>query len=250
MVETSKQSDADSVQQVNLSESPPRRGWLYRSLQWLVSLPYAVMFRYRVRGLENVPLEKPAILLVNHLSFLDPAMVCYCFKRPVSFMARDSLFRVPILGWAIRKLHAFPVKRRAASSETVRNAVGRLKTGYLVGLFPEGTRSDDGTLGTIKPGFVALVRRYPVPVIPIAIAGTDRALPRGAWWVRWATIRVVIGEPISAEEVEGLCQKGREKEFADLVRDRLAESYEEAKRWRDGKASPAKNIEVDEKQLP
>lgn len=245
MAESSKKTDADSVQQVDSPNVQPRRSWLYRLLQWMVTLPYAVMFRFRVRGLENVPSKKPALLLVNHLSFLDPAIVCYCFKRPVSFMARDSLFRVPVLGWAIKTLHAFPVKRRAASSETIRNAVGRLQQGYLVGLFPEGTRGVEGEVGTIKPGFVALVRRCPVPVIPIAVAGTGRAMPRGAWWIRWATVRMVIAEPISVEEVERLCQKGREKEFAALVSERLTESYAEAKHWRDGSGSPAMSVETD-----
>lgn len=211
--------------------SPVRRNWVWLFFQSLAHLAFALWFRLRARGFENIPKEGGALFLINHQSFLDPLVVGEQLRRPVSFVARDSLFRVPVVGWILRNTYVIPISREAASSTTIKEAVRRMHHGFLVGIFPEGTRSVDGTIGEMKPGFLALVRRGDVPVIPVGVSGSARALPRNAWFVRPRKIRVVYGKPFAADEVRELTKRGREHEFINLVRTRVDACRLEAENW-------------------
>jgi 1-acyl-sn-glycerol-3-phosphate acyltransferase len=171
-------------------------------------------------------------LVINHQSFLDPLIVGLPLRRPISYLARDSLFRVPVIGWILRNTYVKPINREAASSTAIRGTLDRLEQGFLCGIFPEGTRSRDGRVGDFKPGFVALARRSNVPVYPIGVAGANEALGRGAWFLSPRRVCVVFGEPIPAEMVKELTQKGREDEFVALVRERVIACHEEAEAWR------------------
>ena len=205
-----------------------QRNLLWRILQILLQLLFVVWFRYRARGLEHLPANSGAILLGNHQSFLDPILVGLPMRRPVSFVARDSLFRVPVIGWILRNTYVIPIKREAASTDSFRASLQRLQEGYLLGIFPEGTRSSGMNLGTIKPGFIALVRRQQVPVIPVGISGADRAMPRGSKMVWPARIQVYFGEPLDSSRVAELCQKGREEEFVAYVKQHLEQACQQA----------------------
>ena len=223
-------SDTDRLPRL----SPTRRNALWYVLQVIAQPFFAVWFRVRVRGLKHVPRSGGALLLINHQSFLDPLMAVALLSRPVSFLARDSLFRVPVVGWLLRRTYVISINRESAGTGSFRAAVERLQQGFLVGVFPEGTRSADGRLGQLKPGFVALVRRAQVPVIPVGVAGTAAALPRQAWFVRPRTCRVVYGSPLAPEEVEAYCRHGREDELVALVRERMLRCCVEADAWRRG----------------
>ena len=156
-------------------------------------------------------------------------------NRPVSWLARDSLFTIPVIGWLLRKTYVMPINRESAGTESIREAVRRMKHGFIVGIFPEGTRTYDGSIGDFKPGFVALVRRGKVPVYPVAIAGANLAMPRKAWFIRPRRIRVVIGDPFSPEELEELTKRGQESALVAAAREKVAACYEEAERWRLGR---------------
>jgi len=194
-------------------------------------LGFPVWFRFRARGIDQIPAHGGALLLMNHVSFLDSMLVGTPLSRPVCFLARDSLFRIPVLGWFLRHGYAMPVNRKAASSSSLRMAADRLQQGSLVGIFPEGTRSTDGKIGPLKPGFIALVRRADVPVIPVGIGGTGAAFPRNAWFVRPKTCRVVFGEPIPKEALAKLTARGQEQALLDEVRERMSQCYSEAQAW-------------------
>jgi len=187
--------------------------------------------RYRSRGIERLPQDGPALLLINHQSFLDPLMAGLSLRRPVSYLARDSLFRVPIIGTILRNTYVIPINRQTASTASLREAIRRLNHGFYVGIFPEGTRSETGIVGPLKPGFLALIRRADVPVYPVGVAGAFQALPRGAWFLRPAKVRVVYGAAFSKEE---LIAEDREAETALLerIRVRLAACQQEADAWR------------------
>jgi 1-acyl-sn-glycerol-3-phosphate acyltransferase len=212
-------------------ESPDHPNRLWRFLRALTRLAFPVWFRLRARGVENVPAHGPALLVINHQSFLDSIFVGNPLARPISFLARDSLFRVPVLGWMLKNAYAMPVNRESATSSSLRRAAERLKRGYLVGIFPEGTRSTDGQIGPLKPGFIALVRRADVPVIPVGIAGSGAALPRNAWLARPRTCRLVFGEPIPADVLARLAVKGNEQALLDEVRRRMVACQQEAQEW-------------------
>jgi 1-acyl-sn-glycerol-3-phosphate acyltransferase len=184
-----------------------------------------------VRGTEHLP-EGGALILANHQSFLDPLLVGVSLRRPVTFLARDNLFRVPVIGWILRNTYVMPIRREATSTESLREALRRIDLGYLVGLFPEGTRTRTGQLGVLKPGFLALVRRANCPVVPVGISGAFESFPRGAVLPRPGHVRVVFGEAISTSSLQQF--QGREGQTA-LVQEiarRLANCLAEAEAWR------------------
>jgi 1-acyl-sn-glycerol-3-phosphate acyltransferase len=212
-------------------ESPERPNRVYRFFRALARLGFPVYFRLRVRGLDKIPAHGPALLVINHQSFLDSLFVGTPLPRTICYLARDSLFRVPVVGWILRHTYVMAVNRESASSSSLRLAADRLKHGFLVGIFPEGTRSIDGQIGPLKPGFIALIRRGNVPIIPVGVAGTRAAWPRDSKIVRPKPCRVVYGDPISTEVLARLVVKGNEEALLDEVRRRMIACQQEAQDW-------------------
>src|SRR5262245_29939374 len=200
-----------------------RRNWVWYIAQIVVGVVFTVWLRFRARGTERIPASGGALLLANHSSYIDPLLVGLPLRRPVSFLARDTLFRVPVIGWILRHTYVMPLARDTGGAAGIRETLRRLEEGFLVGIFPEGTRSADGALGPFKPGFAALVRRTDLPIYPIGIAGADRALGRGSIFLKPHRVCVVFGEPFPQATIETLRQRGREGELMDAVRARIAE---------------------------
>ena len=123
---------------------------LYSLLQLIFSIFFKLFFRAEIYGRENMPKDGAVILAANHMSNWDPPLVATFLHRPVSYMAKIELFKNPIFGRAITACHAFPVKRGAADRGAIKAAMQVLKEGRCLGLFPEGTRSRTGKLGTYK----------------------------------------------------------------------------------------------------
>jgi 1-acyl-sn-glycerol-3-phosphate acyltransferase len=113
-------------------------------------------------------------------------------------------------------------------------AVNRIKSGCLVGLFPEGTRTSDGQVGEFKSGFIALLRRAHAPVYPVGISGAFQAMPRGRIFPRFGKIRVVYGEPIAYETFQPFLVKGQEHQLVNMLRQQVLECQRQAEEWRDG----------------
>lgn len=211
---------------------PTRRNWLWSFFQFLLRNVFVVFLRYRARGIRRIPANGGGLILVNHQSFLDPLMVGLPLRRPISYVARDSLFPVPFIGWLLRNTYVMPINRDSASTESVREAVRRMQHGFLVGVFPEGTRCTNGRMGPFKPGFIALARRGKLPIYPVGISGAYRAMPRGKLMLYFRDVRVVFGEPIPADEVARLAKKGNEEELLETVRSRVQACLSEADEWR------------------
>lgn len=209
-----------------LQSSPAQRRNIYwYTTQMILRCLFSIYINYRARGFDQIA-PGGGLLLANHQSFIDPIVIGLPLDRPISFLARDSLFRVPLFGGYLRRMYTMPISREAAGSASIRQAVDRLRQGYLVGIFPEGTRTRDGQLGEIKPGFVTLVRRGGVPVYPVGIAGAFDVLPRSSFWLRPRPIRVVFGAPFTEEELSG-----NAKEITAAAEARLAACLEEAEVW-------------------
>lgn len=213
---------------------PNRPNLVWLGFRYLIQVFSIVWFGFRVRGLKNVAPSGGGLFLVNHQSFLDPLITQLGLKRPVSWLARDTLFPIPIIGWILRKTYVIPISRESGGTGAIREAVRRMKHGFIVGIFPEGTRTHDGEVGEFKPGFIALVRRGKVPVYPVGIAGANLAMPRKAWFPRPRRVRVVIGAPFTPEEIEQLTKRGQEDTLVTAARDRVVACHEEAERWRQG----------------
>jgi len=210
---------------------PIRPNWVWRIIRVTLRNLCAFWMRYRARGFDRLP-PGGALLLINHQSFLDPLLVGLPLRRPVSYLARDNLFRVPVIGWILRNTYVMPIRRDAASTESLREAARRLEHGFFVGIFPEGTRSPDGSLGPLKPGFVALLRRCRAPLVPVGIAGAVDVLPRGAVWLRPRRVHVVFGEPILPEVWEPLAVRGREAELLAFTTAALQRELDAATAWK------------------
>jgi 1-acyl-sn-glycerol-3-phosphate acyltransferase len=198
---------------------------LSQGLFWVFS---AVWLRLRVAGLEHVPREGGGLLLSNHQSFLDPLVIAVRLARPVSYIARTTLFGVPVVGWFLRRMFVIPINREFGSTAVVREALTRMHEGCLVGIFPEGTRSMGGRVGEFKPGFAALVRRTDLPIYPVGVAGADRAFGRGSWFIKPYRVSVVFGRPLLPAEFSGFCERGREHELVAQIRDRIVVCQREA----------------------
>jgi len=207
---------------------PPRRPVHWFVLQQLFRVLFAIWFRYSSRGHTHVPAQSPALLLSNHQSFLDPLLIGLPLDRPVSYLARDSLFRIFGLGALMRISHVVPIKREGGGGSGLRETLNHLAQGHLMGIFPEGTRSLDGTVGPLKPGFSVLLRRVDVPVIPVGIAGANRAMGPGKKFIWPARICVVYGEPIPAEVIAQGRERGHEDRLLSEVHQRIVECQSQA----------------------
>ncbi len=214
--------------------NPQHRNRVWRFIQFFFQIFCAIWLRYRVRGRDHLP-ESGALILANHQSFLDPLLIGVHLQRPVSYLARDTLFKIPVIGWILKSTYVMSIRREAAGTESLRKSIARLDHGFYVGMFPEGTRTQDGLIGELKPGFVALTRRSQVPIVPVGIAGAFDAMPKKSFCIWPVKVRVVFGEPIPVETIQELSQKGRQSEFLELVHQRLRACHQEAEEWRTGK---------------
>lgn len=204
-------------------------GWLH-----LVCRLCAVLFfRIRVTGREKLPASGGALVLSNHQSHLDPVLVGLACDRRLNFLARESLFRFAPFRWLIRSLDAIPLDREGLGLAGLKETLRRLKREELVLIFPEGTRSKDGEVGTLKPGFCALAWRARVPLVIVAIDGAHDALPRGRPFPRWTRICIEFGDPILPEEIE----RYQERELVTEVDRRIRLCHAKARRRKLGQCA-------------
>ena len=167
---------------------------LYIFLQIVFRLLFYTVFRTRVYGRENIPKEGAVILAANHASNIDPPLMASLIERPVSYMAKIELFENPIFGAAIRRCHAFPVKRGASDRGAIKAAVTVLKEGHMLGLFPEGTRSKTGELQKAEAGIALIASMTGAPIVPVAILNSHRIFANGGLLPQ---LRIMYGAPIS-----------------------------------------------------
>jgi len=136
------------------------------------------------------------VIASNHQSFLDPPIISAGCGRPVSFMARDTLFGNRVFGWLIGHLNAFPVKRGAADPDALREGIARLADGGVLLVFGEGSRTLDGRIGRVRSGPALLAHKANVPIVPAVIKGAFEAWPRSRRLPRPGRLSVRFGERI------------------------------------------------------
>ena len=140
------------------------------------------------------------ILASNHRSFLDPFAIGCCLGRPIYFVAKQELFKNPLIGWFLNCLGAFPIRRGASDEESVATALALLERGEAVVIFPEGTRIRTGSLAQPKRGVGRLALESGSPVVPIAVTNSERA--RSGWRIRPVKVHIRCGPPLTFPRVE------------------------------------------------
>jgi 1-acyl-sn-glycerol-3-phosphate acyltransferase len=157
-----------------------------------------------VAGMENLP-SGGAVLVSNHQSLVDIPLLLTAFARPVRFVAKRELGRIPLFGKAMARAGNLFVDRDDPRDAVrmLRDATDRLAQGQLLVVFPEGTRSDDGSIGEFKPGAFYLAQKSRAPVVPLYIDGGVIALPKGALRLRAARLGVQVLPPLAADEGVG-----------------------------------------------
>ncbi|HTV76249.1 MAG TPA: lysophospholipid acyltransferase family protein [Candidatus Baltobacteraceae bacterium] len=195
-----------------------RLGWIFfRAL-------FAVYFRWRVFNAERVPQMRGVILAANHASFLDPPLVGSGLHREINYLARESLFRFPIVGAVLRSWNAVPVDIDGGGAAGLKAILERLLAGGGIILFPEGARTFDGKLQPAHAGIGLTVIKSSAPVVPVRVFGTFEAFSRMQKFPRPKKIAVKYGEPMRFEELRAEaknCSKARLKEIYQQVADEI-----------------------------
>src|SRR5213082_2704095 len=163
-----------------------------------------LFFRFRVVHQERMIQSGPAILAMNHQSYLDPLLAGITCDRAIYFLTRRTLLAAPLLGWLLPKLNVIPVNQEGVDRSAIKALIRLLKAGNGVLVFPEGSRTLDGNLQPGEPGLGLVIAKTLAPVVPMRIFGAREALPRGGGPLRLLPITIVIGEPIlfSAADLE------------------------------------------------
>jgi len=201
---------------------------LFRFSRFLFEVFIRVCFSPKFYGRENVP-ESPYIVVANHVSLLDPPLAgIACKKNDLDFMAKKELFDKPILGLWTRNVNCIRVDRDSSSIQSLKEVIARLKKGRNVGIFPEGTRSEDGSLQEAKRGVGFMIHKGMVPVIPIYIEGSNKALPKGGGIKFGTRINVIVGKPIQYKDFElpDGSTKDKYEYITNIVMDKIKELKE------------------------
>ena len=173
---------------------------LSKQIVWAI---FRIFFSLEYRGIENVPERGAAIIAGNHPSYLDPILVGLPLKRRIRFMAWDALFRVPVLGPIVRALGAFPVDLTPGKGEAAyQEALKVLEDDHVLGIFPEGQRSDSRLMGGLRSGVARLAVATGAPIVPVTIGGATRVWPKWKLLPRPAKLIVSFHEPIVLAERE------------------------------------------------
>jgi 1-acyl-sn-glycerol-3-phosphate acyltransferase len=189
-------------------------GWLF--FRFL----YRFYFGWCVFNPEHVPLNGPVILASNHASFLDPPLVGAGLKRGINYLARESLFRFPVVGWVLRRWQSVPVDRDRGGAKGLKGILDRLLAGGAIILFPEGTRTRDGKLQPARSGIGLTVIKSTAPVVPVRVFGTFEAYGRHLRFPRPRRVMVKYGQPMLFQALRAeakTCSKPRLKEIYQEV---------------------------------
>ncbi len=191
---------------------------------WLVFNAIArVIFGFRIHGRESFPKTGGVIVAANHASYLDIPILGCAIRRRVFFLGRANLFPNPYLSWVLQRLGWIPLKTHRLDRKAFEIALGHLRAGTPVVIFPEGSRSEEGQLQEGRPGIGYLVKESQCQVIPVYISGTFRVLPVGACWPRLFPMSVSFGKVMDVSITGKVLKKQDYEQIGQTVMHHIAE---------------------------
>ena len=206
----------EAIQKSN--KNKPRPSFVYGCVSYLFVFPiFRFLFRGQTIGISNLPKTGGVVVVSNHGSHLDPPILGHALGRPVAFMAKSELFKIPILSYIISACGAYPVKRGSGDREALRTASKCLIEGWATGVFLDGTRQENGRVNDPKAGAALLSARTGCPILPVAIVNSHRAFPKGSFLPRLVSIHLKVGElikPPATRKREDLTSTTKEVQLA------------------------------------
>jgi 1-acyl-sn-glycerol-3-phosphate acyltransferase len=210
-----------------------RHYFFYSLVKPVLFMFYRICFGFKFYGAGQVPDDadpRGVILAPNHASYLDPPILGISLKRHVTYLAKDYLFRPPVLGTLLRWLGIVPLKTQAHDFKSIRELIRILHEGRCITVFPEGTRSADGDFREAEGGVGFLAVKSQAYVVPTYIQGTFEAFPRGAKWFRCRPVRVYYGKPfVPALDKELMASPEPYLAVGRKIMDEIAELRKKAK---------------------
>ena len=185
-------------------------------------------WRTRVVGAHHVPRTGAFILAPIHRSNIDTPLACTVTSRRMRYMGKDSLWKTRFVGWVLSALGGFPVSRGTADREALRRCVQVLEAGEPLVLFPEGERKSGAVVQPLFDGAMYIAIRAGVPVVPVGIGGSERAMPKGKKYLRPSKCVVVVGEALMPPASEGRTSRTAVRDFTAQLHARLQELFDEA----------------------
>ncbi|MEJ6950600.1 lysophospholipid acyltransferase family protein [Natronospora cellulosivora (SeqCode)] len=162
---------------------------LYNIARFIFSIGFKIYYKLEIQGKENVPEEGSLIIMANHITYLDPPLIGCILDRKIHFMAKEELFKNPILGFLLKKIGQFPVKRGKPDRSALKKSFDLLKNEKVLGIFPEGTtQGKNNKLSKAKAGAVLIPIKTEVPILPIGITFSKRK------------VKVSIGKPFTLDK--------------------------------------------------
>ncbi|MFO0879207.1 MAG: lysophospholipid acyltransferase family protein [Gemmataceae bacterium] len=174
----------------------------------LAYMAYTFGLSFKSTGHHHMPRQGPVLVLANHESFLDPLAVGIAVRRQLNYLARKTLFNNPLFGAYLRSVGCVPVDQEGVAKEGLKTSIELLQAGRALLIFPEGERAWDGVMQAFKPGIQLILRKAPVTIVPVGVAGAHEAYPRGAKAPRLAPLVMPpngaamacsVGKPIPPE---------------------------------------------------
>lgn len=180
-----------------------REHWLYHVVRTVVVAFCRVFWRETVEGLEHVPAEGPFVLAPVHRSNVDTPLAAIVTRRRLCYMGKEAVWKYKWVGRFLSALGGFPVRRETVDREALRRCLAVLERGEPLVVFPEGRRREGPVVQDLFEGAAYLAIRAQVPIVPVGIGGSDRAMPKGARMLRPVKVHVVVGPPLQPPRTEG-----------------------------------------------
>ena len=227
--------------------------WWYNFNYCSMYLTYSLLWSFRSEGSHHVPRNGPVLILANHESFLDPVAVGIAVRRRIWYLARKTLFKQGFFGIYLESVGCLSVDQVGVAKEGLRASLERLQAGKALLIFPEGERTLTGEMLPFKPGIALVLRKAPVPIVPVGIAGAYETYPRSAklprlstlfWPATGAAVAASVGEVIPPERYQGLGRDELLTFLSDSIRTQVARAEKLVRKPEGASVAQAGHVQI------